>query len=299
MTNLVFISGDFSSGSTFLWQLFRHTNQYYCLYEPLHERLLEYLIWPLRPYEHHFFVKSYFAEYKGFYKIPRLFSPHWGTSQLYLPANAEADALNRYLSYLIGIAFGRSDKVLMKENRITFRLDWLRQNFPQAKIIHIYRDRESQWKSIVRRSQAYFRTEDVGQDRVTFNGMSIAHWCDDLQSTYPELASANSQSGFERFSKLWELSYHTNRRFADISINYMDLINEFEVVCGKIWSCIDFNYDISSLKKLVVSTEKQKPVSISSTDLRKQFFRQLDEFGFRLARLIIKLRNYFYQTEKR
>lgn len=292
MTNLVFISGDFSSGTTLMWRLFRHTNQYYCLYEPLHERLLEYLIWPLRPYEHHFFVKSYFAEYKGFNKIPKLFSPHWGTSQLWLPANAKADDLHRYLSYLIGTAFGRSDKVLLKENRVTFRLGWLRQHFPQAKIIHIYRDRDAQWKSIVRRSQAYFRRENVGQDEVTFNGMSIARWCDDLQSTYPELASKNSRSGYERFCKLWELSYHTNRRFADISVNYADLISSFEAVCGEIWECIGYDYDIAELKKLIVPSENQKLVSIKSSDYQKQLLRQFDDFGLRLARLIIKLRGY-------
>jgi hypothetical protein len=292
MNNLVFISGDFSSGTTLMWQLFRHTNQHYCLYEPLHERLLEYLIWPLRPYEHHYFVKSYFAEYKGFNKIPKLFSPPWGTSQLYLPAKVEANDLHRYLSYLIGTAFGRSDRVVLKENRITFRLAWLRENFPQAKIIHIYRERDSQWKSIVRRSQAYFHREDVDQDKVTFNGMSIARWCDDLQSTYPELASENSQSGYERFCKLWELSYQTNCRFADISINYSNLINDFETVCGEIWKCIGYDYDIASLKKLIISSENQKPVSINSTNYQKQFLRQLDNFGLRLARLIIRLRNY-------
>ena len=246
----------------------------------------------MRPYEHHYFVKSYFAEYKGFNKIPRLFSPRWGTSQLYLPATAEAIDLYRYLTYLIGTAFGRSDGVVLKENRITFRLAWLRENFPQAKIIHIYRERDSQWRSIVRRSQAYFRREDVDQDEVTFNGMSIARWCDDLQSTYPELAGENSQSGYERFCKLWELSYNTNRRDADISVNYSDLINDFETVCGEIWKCIGYDYDIASLKKLIISAENQKPVSINSADYQQQFFSQLDDFGFRLARLIIKLRSY-------
>lgn len=290
MTNLVFISGDFSSGTTLLWRLFRHTNQYYCLYEPLHERLLEYLIWPLRPYEHHFFVKSYFAEYKGFKKIPNLFSPHWGTSQLYLPANTEADSLYRYFSYLIGASFGRSHKVLLKGNRLTFRLAWLKQNFPQAKFIHIYRDRDAQWKSIVRRSQSYFNREDVGQDQVTFNGMSIAHWCDDLQSTYPELASANSQSGYERFCKLWRLSYDTNRQSADISINFTDLTSRLETVCAEIWDCIGCNCDIAQLKKLIVRPERQKPVAINPPGIRKQLLRRLDNLGLWIARGIIKLR---------
>src|SRR3954453_23020529 len=66
MSNLVFLSGDFCSGSTLLFTLFRKAGAYYCLYEPLHEDILEYLIWPLNVYEHHYFVENYHSEYRGF-----------------------------------------------------------------------------------------------------------------------------------------------------------------------------------------------------------------------------------------
>ena len=110
MSNLVFVSGDFCSGSTLVFTIFRKTGEHYCLYEPLHERLPEYLFWRLPVYEHHFFVDDYLSEYKGFDKVPVLLDPRWGTSDLFLPPEAEADALYRYLSYLIGTAFGRRDK---------------------------------------------------------------------------------------------------------------------------------------------------------------------------------------------
>src|SRR5262245_2642783 len=135
MSNLVFVTGDFCSGSTLLFTLFRKTEQYYCLYEPLHELLLEYLIWPMLPDDHHFHVKSYQSELKGFNRIPELFKPRWGNSGLYLPADAQADELYRYLNYLIGTAFGRAERVMVKENRFTFRMGWLRSKFPHAKVV--------------------------------------------------------------------------------------------------------------------------------------------------------------------
>src|SRR5262245_51046437 len=197
MTNLVFVSGDFCSGSTLLFTLFRRTEQYYSLYEPIHERLLEYLYWPMRPDDHHFFVRRYHSELKGFDKIPELFNPRWGNSRLYLPSEADADDIYRYLSYLIGTAFGRGGKVMIKENRLAFRLGWLRSKSPQAKGGHIHRKKEDQWKSLLRRVQAHHRREDVGQDAPTFNGFAIHAWCEDLKRIYPELETSKSKTGYE------------------------------------------------------------------------------------------------------
>ena len=95
-------------------------------------------------------------------------------------------------------------------------------------MVHIYRDPDSQWNSIVRRVQAYFGREDVGEEDITFNGMNIATWCEDLKEVFPELRAENSASGYERFHKLWELSYTTNRRYADISVSYWELTHDFE-----------------------------------------------------------------------
>src|SRR5665213_1638861 len=101
MSNIVFLSGDFCSGSTLLFTLFRETGEYYCLYEPLHPLLREYLIWPLRVYEHHYFVKDYFKEYKGFKGIEKRFNPVWATQNLHLTADDRADDLYEYVAFLI------------------------------------------------------------------------------------------------------------------------------------------------------------------------------------------------------
>ncbi len=133
MSNLVFVTGDFCSGSTAVFTLFRKTGQYYCLYEPLHDKLREYLLYDLRPEstDNHFFVDSYYREFRGFKHARSLFNPKWGTTQLRIPPEAEADDLYRYLNYVIGSAFGRAPRVMFKENRLAFRLGWIRAKFPE------------------------------------------------------------------------------------------------------------------------------------------------------------------------
>jgi hypothetical protein len=291
VSNLVFISGDFSSGSTLLWTLFRKTGEYYSLYEPLHDKLPEYLLSGHRVYEHHYFVDDYFAEFKGFHALSELFKPEWGFSSLYLPATAEAPGLYRYLSYLIGTSFARAAKVLIKENRLTFRLGWIRARFPGAKILHIYRQREKQWASIVRRAQEYLGKEDVGQGNVTFGGMSIAQWCEDLKEHYPELRAECSKTGYERFCKLWEASYAENRRYADLSIDYGELTHNYEAVAREIQHCVRCQFDLTQLKQLIVPPDKQKPIEISPAGLRKRMARLIDRVETKQARLRLRLRS--------
>ena len=289
MSNLVFISADFCSGSTLMFTLFRKTGQYYCLYEPLHPRLLEYLYYPLRAYEHHFFVDSYFTEYRGFKKIPVLFDPDWGVRRLFLPADANADDLYRYLSYLVGTAFGRSEKVLLKFNRATFRLGWLRAEFPQAKIVHIYRNREEQWNSVVRRGQRYLGREDIGQNDVMFQGFNIAAWCEDLQATFPELDARNSKTGYERFSKLWQLSLAENQRYADVSVDYKDLTHDFGTNCGKIWEAVGCDAEIEPLEKYVVPQENQRTMPIFENSWNKRILGVIDRAGRKYAKVRVRL----------
>ena len=72
MSNLVIVTGDYCSGTTLLFTLFRKTGKFCCLYEPLHEKLPEYLIYGLRPsaHDHHFFVDGYFDEFRRRTDVP-------------------------------------------------------------------------------------------------------------------------------------------------------------------------------------------------------------------------------------
>jgi hypothetical protein len=299
MSNLVFVSGDFCSGSTLLFTLFRKTGEYHCLYEPLHSRLREYLIWPLEVYEHHFFVNDYFAEFKGFDKVKTLFNPAWAGRHLFMGADEPGEDLHRYISYLIGTAFGIRPKVLLKFNRMTFRLEWLRAKFPTAKVVHIFRDKQGQWNSIVKRVQQHFGRENVGQYDVNFNGFSLAIWCEDLKSRFPELDVCNFRTGYDRFSKLWELSLAAHQRYADISVDYADLTHDFESTCKRLFDAIGCEADASSLKSLVIAPERQKPLAMDSRALTSRFYKLVDQLGRRYAKERLRVEDWWRANDAR
>jgi hypothetical protein len=299
MSNLVFISGDFCSGSTLLFTLFRETDEYYCLYEPLHSLLREYLIWPLRVYEHHFFVDDYFSEYKGFDKISWLFDPRWADHQLFMSTQDQGDDLYRYLCYIIGMSFGRRSKVLLKFNRMTFRLEWLRAKFPGAKIVHIFRDKKGEWNSIVKRVQQHLGREDVGQGDVNFNGFSLASWCEDLKSQFPELDASNSRTGYDRFCKLWELSLAAHRRHADISIDYSELTHKFEPTCKRLFEAVGCSADVALLKPLIIVPEQQKSLSVKSAKVTAQIQDLIHRAGRRYAKARVRMEDSWRKKEIR
>lgn len=284
MSNLVIVSGDFSSGSTLLFTLFRRSGGYYSLYEPLHQKLPEYLLFPMQGYEHHFYVGDYFKEYKGFSELRRLFDPAWGIRKyLHLTVEDDADDLHRYLSYLIGTAFGRAPRVMLKENRFTFRLAWLRSRFPNAKIVHIQREKDSQWQSWIKRAQAFKGCEDVGQSLPTYNGFNLHDWCEELTPVYPELDVHHFSSGYERFSTFWELSRAEHLKYADISINYRDFLQNFASTMSALGECIGFTFDGTDLEQFVVQPDRQQPLRPKGSDVRSRLAQLVDRAGRRYA----------------
>jgi hypothetical protein len=286
--DLVFLSGDFCSGSTLLFTLFRKTHEYYCLYEPLHPLLREYLIWPLRVYEHHYFVKNYFDEYAGFDRVGELFDPRWATQNLYLEAGDPAEDLYQYIKYLIETASVRQKKVLLKFNRMSFRLPWLRARFPEAKIVHIYRDKESQWKSIVARGQEHLGREDVGQYSAHFRGFNIADWGEDLKTAFPELAAEQSKTGFERFSKLYDRSLAAHRLHTDVSIEYRALCKDFEAQCSRVFEAVGCAADINQLKPLIVQPENQRRATARPSGFAGPAGNLVDRLGRKYAKLRVR-----------
>jgi hypothetical protein len=243
----------------------------------------------LRVYEHHFFVKDYFIEYKGFDRINELFNPQWATHNLYLTAEEEADGLYRYLEYLIGMGCSRGGKVLLKFNRISFRLPWLRARFPQAKIVHIYRNPEGQWRSMVRRGQEHAGREDIGQDRPDFEGFNIASSCEDLKSVFPELTAGHSNTGFERFLKLYERSLAAHRACADVSLEYKELCADFETQCRRMFQVVGCTADIAPLKHLIVPPETQQRLPIRPHGIATRAANLVDRLGRRYAKTRLHL----------
>ena len=244
----------------------------------------------MRTYEHHYFAGKYFSEYKGFKRLHHLFDHRWGREGFHLEPDAQADDLYRYLSYIIGEGFARHDRVMLQFNRLTFRLGWFRRNFPRAKVVHIHRDPDAQWNSVVKRAQSFHGRHDVGQASPAFNGMGMAGWCDDLAGIYPELAEKNNRSGRERFGKLHYLSLVQHRRYADISVSYERLVADFESECARLFEAVDCPAETGPLKRFVVSPERQAGSDHMHRGWKQAVIGRIDLAGSWYARGVLKLR---------
>ena len=285
MTDLVFISGDFSSGTTLLFTLFRNTPGCRCLYEPLHQQLLPWRFWSPRAYDGHANVGTYFDEFKTLGAVPRLFDASWGVSRLHIAEDEEAPELRRYLEYVIGASYAHAPTVVLKENRLAFRLGWLRRNFPLARIVNVWRDVDDQWQSWVRRSQEYRGREDVGQNSVDFGAFRLAAMCDDLAPTHPELAREASSSGFERFAKLWELSRREHELHADVCVNLRELHDDFEGALERISAAAGVELDPLRLRPLVATDRRDARAAM----IRPRRRSLIDRAGMRYAELRARL----------
>jgi hypothetical protein len=60
----------------------------------------------------------------------------WIDHNLFMGSDFWDPRMKRYISILIERAPGRP---ILQFNHVDFRLSWLRQNFPHAKIVHLYR----------------------------------------------------------------------------------------------------------------------------------------------------------------
>ena len=168
---------------------------------------------------------------------------------------------------------------------MTFRLAWLRRQFPQARVVNVWRDVDDQWRSWVRRAQEYRGLEDVGQDSVEFNAFRLAATCDDLQEHFPELAASESSSGLERFSKLWELSRREHERHADVCINLRELHDDFEGALARITAASGVALDPQRLRPLVSGERRESRPPI----VRPRGLRLLDRAGRRYAETRVRM----------
>lgn len=186
------------------------------------------------------------------------------------------------------MSFSRKDRVMLQFNRVAFKLEWLRNNFPGVPIIHIYREPEKQWNSIVKRVQSYYARDDVGQDSVDFNGMGMANWCNHLQEHFPELRAEYSLNGYERFLKLYGLSLEQHRLYTDLSVRYEDLITNIDEECKNVFDLIGYQADIKHLSQFIVPPSKHRPLKSGKSKAVQAVNEKIDMLGSYYARAMIR-----------
>jgi hypothetical protein len=219
----IIITARFRTGSTLLWNLFRHLPGMTAYYEPFNQRR-----WfdasgrrgPIDPTHRH--VDDYSAEYTSLNELGRYFQNDWAERRLLMGADAWDPAMRRYVELLIERAPGRP---VLQFNQIDFRLPWFRRNFPNAALVHLYRHPRDQWcSSLVHPTR--FPKEAPLADFVKFDEFYLLAWAQDLKPHFPFLDERVLTHPYELFYFLWKLSYLFGVQYADYSLAFEELVQD-------------------------------------------------------------------------
>lgn len=268
MTNPVFITARFRSGSTLLWNIFKQIPEACSYYEPLHEQLIEFKDANIKPQKRHFRVKRYFEEFSNIKGLENYHSPEFGLFNLLLEENDEASNMASYLRYLL-ISTDEEKKPVFQENRIDFRLAWIKKEFPEANIIHLYRGSRDQWISTIRDYPGNVEAD------LEADPYRITTWARDLSSVFPFLTTPYIRHLYQRHYYLWKLSYLAGSRLADHSISYEHIIQNPRASIGNLlkWADLESRENIDLAMQVFV----QRPIGVWEQYRDDSFFRELEE----------------------
>ena len=217
----LFVTGRFRSGSTLIWNIFRHVPGVTSYYEPFNERRwFDVAGRGVRVDQTHIGIEDYWAEYDHLAELGQYFEEDWKFRRLYMSALAYNAPMQRYIETMIVRAPGRP---VLQFNEVDFRLGWLRAWFPGVPIIHIFRHPRDQWCSTLQkeaRTAARCRVRDFE----AYDGFYLLRWARDLRHTFPFLSINGDAFAYELYYQIWKISYLFGQRYAELSLRFEDLI---------------------------------------------------------------------------
>lgn len=245
--DIVFITSRFRSGSTLLWNLFRQMPNCTSYYEPFNER--QWFDPQLRGStvdQSHRGVADYSAEYNGLESLTSLYSEDWIRDRLLMTEESWDSNMKAYIEKLIDNAQGQP---VLQFNRIDFRLPWLRKNFPNAKIVHLFRHPRDQWCSFLT-DMKIMNKDDV---QSTYqDAFYLDSWCQDLSQHYPFLCKEITPHPYQRFYYLWKLSYLFGLQYAHHSLSFEALTQEPDSQLKQLFKAINIvSEETSSLTSII------------------------------------------------
>jgi hypothetical protein len=268
----VIITGRFRSGSTLLWNLFRHMTGFTSYYEPHNER--RWFDPPARGDRvdaTHKKVSDYWAEYEGLSELGRYYHEEWTHRHLFMDADSWDADLLAYTRILLTRAKGRP---VLQCNRIDFRLGWHRRHFPLAKIVHLFRHPRDQWCSALMDTKR-FPSDARVEEFEKVDGFYLLSWCRDLKLHFPFLDDRTTHP-YQLFYFLWKLSYLYGRHFAHYSVAMEELIGNPDEQLRELFAALDIDpaeQDLAQLKGLIVKPEMGKWKGYASDE----WFRRHEE----------------------
>ena len=245
----VFITGRFRSGSTLLWNIFRNVPSCTAFYEPLNERRWFDASWRgERVDPTHRGVDEYWREYAGLVHLGHYYMEDWIRRRLYMPPDAWDPRLEAYVQALVDAAAYRA---VLQFNRVDFRLPWLRQVFPHARYVHIYRHPRDQWVSTLMDGTAFPRDGGI-EEFAPYDHFYLLTWARDLSYVFSFLDPQAADHPYELFYLIWKLSYSFGRRYCHLSCAYETLCEQPNVEIPRIMYAAEVeDYDLDRLVRLV------------------------------------------------
>lgn len=248
----VFITARFRSGSTLLWNIFRHSDRCTAYYEPFNERRwFDSSRRGTRTDPTHLNVTDYWREYDGLGVLGTLYDEGWVTEHLYMDSAFWNPGMRRFIEILIERAPGRP---ILQFNHVDFRLPWLRSNFPDARIVHLYRHPRDQWRSSLFGSP--FPTDGDLRSFEAVDHFYLRAWARDLRYHFPFLDERTVSHPYQLFYYIWKLSYLSGLRYADYSLAFEDLALQPEPELRRLFRALGgITADIGPLASLVAKQE--------------------------------------------
>jgi hypothetical protein len=254
--DIIFITGRFRSGTTFLWNVFRSVPGVTAYYEPLNERRwFDPASRGARVDSTHKHVEEYWKEYEGLEELGKHYRLEWIDTNLYMDERFHDPGMRKYIECLVERAPGRP---VLQFNRVDFRLPWLRAHFPGAKLVHIYRHPRDQWCSALMGCDCP-RDDMPFADFERHDGFYLTSWVRDLKVHLPFLEEGEIAHPYQAFYFIWRLSYLFGRRHADHSIRFEDLVEDPVVVAGRLLAALGIEgYDPRRIREIHAKPELGK-----------------------------------------